>query len=557
MSDSRSDLVKILSQLSGIYESISKLSDLPIRRYPILDSSVEEDKEDWLHRQVPSGINKLKDNVKIDHDVLQRFLDDPKSSQLPPLSTNAPYLVAVWHEYLCAKAVVAIFKSFSFVPVRGKRDAQKPPGAKVDIVADGGQTWMRINTIKNARLSAEFREQDSYLTDSSDDESSDAPSVTLAPTEFDNSILRMGSGLVRAAKANPMVIHTELGVKQVIPRITLRLTRLDTTDDSGDPRIRKTVQCLRDMGITVDLGERKEDELPVLPKPSTIIPAPMMRPTQLINIDLSILIALASDLTHADLPASVEEANKRFVSSQQDREWKKKPNNVDSDDQAKHSRALTNQLLQEMSKGLLQELRDQLSAVNLSAIEFWTTSEAKERCLRIVSKIGGENEKRRAQALFSANGHTDYWSYSRFSPDLIQFLPVKIFPSDITDDISSNQPSLRPIPQPDAFFQALHRTCGEILEMEDEPSHGDTGGRATTMKANARLTRHTVLTLEVGAQLGWTTLTANRTSVKAMLREISGTIDLGQGAGAIAAIWLVDPRSLAEGMRDEASAETI
>ena len=87
-----------------------------------------------------------------------------------------------------------------------------------------------------------------------------------------------------------------------------------------------------------------------------------------------------------------------------------------------------------------------------------------------------------------------------------------------------------------------------------------------------------------GAYLGWTTLTANRTSVKAILREMKtarlsgrlGGVDLhleqprGSGDGRLldgdgdvgddngeggsagwAAFWVVDPRSLAEGMSSQ------
>jgi hypothetical protein len=92
-----------------------------------------------------------------------------------------------------------------------------------------------------------------------------------------------------------------------------------------------------------------------------------------------------------------------------------------------------------------------------------------------------------------------------------------------------------------------------------------------------------------GAYLGWTTLTANRTSVKAILREmksarVSGRlagVDLhleqprGSGDGRLldgdgdsgddgnneggsagwAAFWVVDPRSLAEGMSSSQSVQ--
>ena len=91
-----------------------------------------------------------------------------------------------------------------------------------------------------------------------------------------------------------------------------------------------------------------------------------------------------------------------------------------------------------------------------------------------------------------------------------------------------------------------------------------------------------------GAYLGWTTLTANRTSVKAILREmktarVSGRLagvdhleqPRGSGGGRLldgdgdsgndndggsagwAAFWVVDPRSLAEGMSSQSVQGTI
>jgi hypothetical protein len=60
-----------------------------------------------------------------------------------------------------------------------------------------------------------------------------------------------------------------------------------------------------------------------------------------------------------------------------------------------------------------------------------------------------------------------------------------------------------------------------------------------------------------GAAHGWTTLTANRASVKAVLREVKirgyeGDVHGGRdGAVKYAALWVIDPRSLAEGMRTE------
>ena len=468
---------------------------------------------------------------------------------------------------------------------------------------------------------AEFREIDSYLTDSEDEayEESEDARPTLAAKEFDNSVLRMGRLLLAAAKANPIEGSTE------VPRVTLRLTRLDPSPNNekdNDPRISQTIQCLQHMGITVELGERRAEELPnpviVMPPPTPPVP---FEPTIHINLDLSVLIAVISDLTHSPLPKTVEEANTRFIPPQAYREWKKKKNGmfvkkkgnakaiaaepvepeaVDVDtgdipsDLAKHSRAITNQLLQEMGRGLLQEIHDKISllAPGISGpaqVKFWTTTEARDRCLRIISKIGGPMEKHRAHALFHSvssilpdplsplRAEEVYWEDSRYPFRFLPLFPINLFPASLEPDASLiSEARSPPLSQ---FFQVLGKTCKDILALEtiahprslpeslvNDGSQSEGNGeiqRAIVTKANPRLTAHTVQSLLWGAELGWTTLTANKTSIRAMLREIklarvTGRLDGIVEGGDIArvpdhkdnkaAIWIVDPRSLAEGM---------
>jgi hypothetical protein len=89
---------------------------------------------------------------------------------------------------------------------------------------------------------------------------------------------------------------------------------------------------------------------------------------------------------------------------------------------------------------------------------------------------------------------------------------------------------------------------------EDEGEGGEIQ-RVSVIRTNARLTTHTVQSMLYGAAHGWTTLTANRASVKAILREIKMRgydVDVhggGDGAVKYAALWVIDPRSLSEGMR--------
>ncbi|KAK7037794.1 hypothetical protein VNI00_010755 [Paramarasmius palmivorus] len=672
-SSSHPELRQLRTHLQSIHDSITHFQP-PVKRPPILDSALEviqNPNEDthWLQHENIPGLKKLRETIKVDLDILEKFLEDPDSAHLPPLSTNAPYLIAVWNEVLCAPQPVAcVFKGFSMVPPEpgtkpssteakkqraAEANQQRIPEAKVDVVADHRRRWIRVNTIKNSRILAEFREIDSYLTESEDSDSEDEDyRPSLAQKEFDNSVLRMGRSLIAAAKANPLRLPSSRSstdtVTEIISRVTMRLTRLDPEGEPNDPRIAQTIQGLKDMGIDVELGERQPEEIPEVPRSSQPdVTRMVFEPTPKVNLDLSALIALVSDLTHAALPKSIDEANKRFVPPQKYLDWKKKmtatkarakalgKSNAEiaaeleladaeggdgedpgelpfyaQQDLAKHSRALTNQVLQEMGKGLLQEMYDRLSSISTppDQIEFWTTPEARDRCLRIVSKIGGPNEKRRVKALlFNPDVDSDeqgfdtleqaeeaYWRDSRFGHKFIPLIPIRLH-STLNEDKGTPETGGRP-----PFFHSLDKTCYDILESEGlnprQTSFSMVNGRlnapriptasknalarAVVTKTNPRLTAHTVQSMLWGARLGWTTLTANRTSVKAIVKEINSrqrvvvfgdgevvdvreksdtdelrealqSISVADTASATAAIWIIDPRSLAEGMRSD------
>ena len=69
---------------------------------------------------------------------------------------DAPYFIAVWNEVVCAQPpiifvfetfIMMIFKTLTAVNRSQKRDERHhPPGAKVNIVADNGLRWIRVNT---------------------------------------------------------------------------------------------------------------------------------------------------------------------------------------------------------------------------------------------------------------------------------------------------------------------------------------------------------------------------------------------------------------------------
>ena len=445
--------------------------------------------------------------------------------------------------------------------------------------------------MKNSRILAEFRELDSYLTGSEDDDSGiDEP--FNPPIEQDNSLLRMGRALV-AASAAPVA-----GTK-VRPSVTLRLTRLETNpaDGDADPRIAQTIESLKIMGINVEMGERSfrsiHHESVAVVSDSGL--RTKFHPTRRVNVDLSMLIALVSDLSHAELPRNEDEAWLRFRMPTNARPWKlgeghrgdASPQDTgpsqEDEDYSKHSRALSTQCIQEMDHGLVEEVVERLTGLPLFGItvpEFWTTEEARDRCLQIVDKIGGMGEKRRASALFPASSDTatsrcreEFWRGSRYPESYCPYLlPIRIHASN---------PRPAPARPTSMFWGHLIQTCRHILSHDATPhpklyrKNGEME-RAQVLKINTKLTVHTVESMLVGACEGMTTLTANKASVKALLREMQAVhkVEFDNGvaieassaacdgsddpeSAAAAAIWIVGPRSLAEGMRADHPHECV
>lgn len=447
-------------------------------------------------------------------------------------------------------------------------------------------------------------------------------------------------------------------------RVTVRLTRLDPSPSDPshfDPRILQTIKALEKMGIRVKLGDSDRQ-----PPPSPLSHPRLFLPTAKVNLDLSLLVALISDITHVPLPKSHRDAEERFIPPTSYVEWKKRrmeetilqePSEDDLDESGsgaesgggglkqkkkvklpgqgkpesiKHSRALANQAKQEMGNAILEEIHDRLlqtvrlvygNTLSLKDVEFWTTAEARMRCLRIATKISGTKERERAKALLffptaaSSESGSDseaglkaasslYWGNSRYEEGYLPLLPVRVFPPSPHDTLPSPCDQSSPLPR-SPFFDRLVKTCSHILaqdivphprslpsniissipaspslnpnttsgmdvpELEGLPPLDDDGGeiqRATVTRANPKLTAHTVETLLEGAKRGWTTLTANKHSVKEILKEVKalsggyyvasadeevqgGGKAVEDGEGNVvetAAIWIVDPRSLAE-----------
>ncbi|KAH8827521.1 hypothetical protein DL96DRAFT_1681252 [Flagelloscypha sp. PMI_526] len=478
------------------------------------------------------GLTQLRDLIKIDLKLLDKFLLEKGSKGNP--SINAPYLISVWEEILCIGSNVShIFKAVpaskdpeeSSVFVKQVRPHPKlPPTVKIDIESHNGRRWQRINTVKNSRIIAEFKELDSYLTD----DENEAEDISEAPTsELDSSILVMARALTRAAHDNPVTILDE--ESPIIPTITLHLTRLDPAA-IRDPRMDQILKKLHDMGIETLLGSRPSRDGTL----GRSLSPPRILPTAQLNLDLSCLLALVSDITHAPLPETSEECERRFTANLDTsplvlRLIERGVKSVQGI--AIHSQQLTAQLLREIDHELIKTLHEMLveqAGYSISDIQFWTTNEALQRMLRIVNDIGSDTEKGRAKAI--ADGDIGgFWASSRHPHQYMPLLPVQIFASSTIETLPK-PPSAGPL-----CFRSLYHSAASFWSTRDS--------------SRGRLTPHTVHSMMFGASQKFTTITANHQSVRAFSRGLIPASEEG-----IASIWSIGPRNLtsgAGGLRDE------
>jgi hypothetical protein len=351
-------------------------------------------------------------------------------------------------------------------------------------------------------------------------------------------------------------------------------------DVLGDRRIQETYACIREMGIQLRFGESVQ-RIVSAGKPFED-DKPVLIATTKLNLDLSLLIALVSDITHAVLPLNEADADERF--KPMPRAWKRQAlasKARGSDEELdlgaeEHFRALAGQVKEEMRSALVDDLRSRLrasassSGVSGAEAELWTTEEAKRRCKVIVDKIGGPSEKRRCEEMFKT-GPNDFWSGSRHAvdADTLSELHVKVF--------EENEEGYAPVvtsAETNTFRRALQDTCEILVNLgsdkvasvplstlpfafdKDEPRRAPSKkSRAGEAQKIHIPTSHTSRSLLEGTKRGMTTVTANRMSIKQSIRAMGRLDGLTDDKDEHASIWVVEPKTLSEQKRSDLTDE--
>ncbi|PSN66305.1 hypothetical protein BS50DRAFT_574751 [Corynespora cassiicola Philippines] len=166
--------------------------------------------------------------------------------------------------------------------------------ALVDIVAAEGTEWVRVSTLSEKRLLFELAKL-GWQNDDSDDSDEELAGASKNWEDEDDDdqvdVVKNARDLARAARANPICGHP--------PRVRFVLTRIET---GRVKEVDAILDKIKDTGAIVQCA----NELPPTPPLSVALPNLLIDRSRnlshTLNIDCTILLALISDISHADCP---------------------------------------------------------------------------------------------------------------------------------------------------------------------------------------------------------------------------------------------------------------
>ncbi|KAF2762853.1 hypothetical protein EJ05DRAFT_481730 [Pseudovirgaria hyperparasitica] len=292
-------------------------------------------------------------------------------------SSNFPYYETLWSAAKRSSEVLTFRKWFYWEPSspdsnmsdsagRQSHKTQSTPNksrekhsALVDVVTQNGRGWIKVSTVNDNRILMELAKQ-GWRNDSDSDDDMDVDDTNTSnkadkPKDDDEdqvSLLKIATDLSRAAKSNR--IHTHL------PHITFVLPRVHRGAYAAVDAVLSRIVAT---GCTVQTA----DEIPTTPPLAATLHSLMIDESRsfstTVNVDCTILLALVSDISHMVV---------------EPQPW--------------YPKAVTQQIAVERRAQLLPNT---LYPV-LAGRDLTCTTEAAQRMRQIVSTIGTDSEKARA-----------------------------------------------------------------------------------------------------------------------------------------------------------------
>lgn len=441
-----------------------------------------------------AGLSSFKNTV---HAEL-RFLDRVEAGATSESVSNATFLIAYWAEVLHALLLHGPLLALNVAKDIGSRRT-----VRISIAAHG--RWIRLVPLRLDALRAEFREVDSMLD--LDDLPRDDEAVGMS------SIVRVANDVVSAARNDVAQRAVELVLTRLepldaptAPAVTERAYWTSPEEVRVAWRLRAIVAEVEALGVHVRFGTRplpkssatlQGTPYPLFPHPSPLRP---LSATSTLNLDVSALIALASDIAHMPLE---QDAEHRIETH---------PN-----------RALGEQYTHEGQSQLLQCMSDALRAPT----KFVATGESIAKFSSIVSMLGSPDEKGRAHALLQGDA-SSFFQHSRWRDTPIA--SILQFPVHDADAFAWSGTF-----EDDAAARMQAQRLAEALQ---------TASSAPTRAKTLASSPHTAHSLALGLAQNVTTLTSHANAVT-QLAACSARVAVADFTvpPSHAAVWLIRPRS--------------
>ena len=245
---------------------------------------------------VKSELSHLERLSKREQEAAEQDSDDDRVPKHNIASSNLPFLEAIWNATKASTGLQALQKRFYYGDVvekggikrgqrtkkgRGQRNVNVRAGkALVDIVTNDGLEWIKVSLVTNHRmLMDKAREGWGGSSDEDSDASDDANSGIP--------LVRMAESLAEAAK--------EVRIRTRHPHIRLLLPKII---EGQEPEIDTILARLRALDIQIDCDLSSIAPRSLDSSISTILSDQFVGLTETLNIDCTILLALASDFSH-------------------------------------------------------------------------------------------------------------------------------------------------------------------------------------------------------------------------------------------------------------------
>ncbi|KAE9372305.1 hypothetical protein N431DRAFT_545000 [Stipitochalara longipes BDJ] len=326
-------------------------------------------------------------------------------------TTNLPFFEAVWSTAKTCTSLTALNKRFYWRPGPDPTYVNvqvAPPGPRdraystlVDVVAQGGLEWVKVSSVTEKRIIWDLAKA-GWVAESSGEESEDVEGDDDLDPE---GLQKQAEALVKACQAT-RVRYQHPKIRLVLPNIKAQ---------PSNKVVANLLRQIRNLGITIQTADDMPPKFPAVTEVlSRLDIDPFKSFSETLNVDCSILLAFASDVSHGRVEAQ---------------DW--------------HNKIIARQIEMEHEDQVLPNSMWPACA----ARKLICTREAAEKMEEIVHTMGTETEKRRAALLLGKDSlksreqsHKEFQKLSDYQIPPEWNIPIEIVEIDMASVLAKLPP---------------------------------------------------------------------------------------------------------------------